>query len=249
MPAAPRFAPGGYRFLPGGFPYSAGVAAEPGFQIERARFARPLPLAEGFAAAEAYLTRMGSPRTALAACELRSPRPYTEAGFAAFNRQYVEILARWGLYREDVNPVARTNVCPLHGAPSEPTLFAFCYTVERKSSRQDFVLSGAGEVQEGPGSYLGRIAARGDLSREGLRTKMRCVMGRMEQRLEGLGFRWADALAVQMYTLQDVGPLIDEELLQRGAGAAGLTWHVSRLPLEELEFELDVQAVSREVVL
>ena len=41
------FQPGGYRFIEHAFQYSGGVAAEPGFAIERARLARMLPLAQG----------------------------------------------------------------------------------------------------------------------------------------------------------------------------------------------------------
>jgi hypothetical protein len=41
------FAAGGYAFLEGVFPYSQGVVALPGYAIERARFARPVPMAEG----------------------------------------------------------------------------------------------------------------------------------------------------------------------------------------------------------
>jgi hypothetical protein len=40
MPVRP-FAPGNYRFLTHAFQYSGGVAAEPGYAIERARFHRP----------------------------------------------------------------------------------------------------------------------------------------------------------------------------------------------------------------
>ena len=42
------FEPGGYRYVRGPFQYSGGVAAETGFAIERVRFARPVPLEEGF---------------------------------------------------------------------------------------------------------------------------------------------------------------------------------------------------------
>src|SRR5262245_41676180 len=49
------FPAGGYRYLKAVFQFSSGVAAEPGFAIERVRLTRPLPLADGFAAAEAYL--------------------------------------------------------------------------------------------------------------------------------------------------------------------------------------------------
>ena len=80
------FEPGGYRYVRGPFQYSAGVAAEPGFAIERVRFRSPVPLEAGFAAIEAHLKAIGRPTTAFCACELRSPAPFTEDGFVAFNR-------------------------------------------------------------------------------------------------------------------------------------------------------------------
>ncbi len=69
------FIGGGYRFIKGVLPYSAGVAAQPGFTIERARFSKVLPLAEGYAAIDAHLKSLGRPLTALCAAELRSPAP------------------------------------------------------------------------------------------------------------------------------------------------------------------------------
>ena len=53
------FKPGGYRYIKGGFQFSSGVAAETGFEIERARLLRPLPLGAGFAAVEAHLSALG----------------------------------------------------------------------------------------------------------------------------------------------------------------------------------------------
>ena len=38
------FAAGNYRYIKAVFQYSGGVAAEPGYEIERVRFAKPLPL-------------------------------------------------------------------------------------------------------------------------------------------------------------------------------------------------------------
>jgi len=108
------FAPGGYRFIPADFQYSGGVAAEPGFEIVRVRFHRPVPLAEGFARIEQAIGAAGRPLTAFCACELRSPAPFTEQGFIDFNRVYVKTLARWGIYREDgaafLNPASRSPV-------------------------------------------------------------------------------------------------------------------------------------------
>ena len=74
MPTVHLSPAGGYRFITHQFQYSGGVAAEPGFRIERARFARPVPLAAGFDAIEAYLGGIGRSPTAFCACELRSPR-------------------------------------------------------------------------------------------------------------------------------------------------------------------------------
>ncbi len=108
MSTVQPFLAGGYRFFSYQFQYSGGVAAEPGFRIERARFTRPVPLAEGFDAIEAYLGGIGRSPTAFCACELRSPAQFTDAGFVAFNRHYVERLAAWGIFRDEVNPVARS---------------------------------------------------------------------------------------------------------------------------------------------
>jgi hypothetical protein len=89
------FAAGNYRFIPGVFQYSSGAAADPGFEIERVRFDRLRPLAEGFAAAADYIRAAGRPLTTFCACELRSPAAFTDAGFRAFNEHYVKTLAEW----------------------------------------------------------------------------------------------------------------------------------------------------------
>jgi hypothetical protein len=129
MPTVQPFPAGGYRFIIHQFQYSGGVAAELGFRIEHARFARPLPLAEGFDAIEAYLAGIGRSPTAFCARELRSPAQLTDAGFVAFNRHYVERLAAWGIFRNEVNSVARSNVCPEIDPPATPSFYAFSYTV------------------------------------------------------------------------------------------------------------------------
>jgi hypothetical protein len=150
MPTVQPFPAGGYRFISHQFQYSGGVAAEPGFRIEHSRFARPLPLAEGFVAIEAYLAGIGRSPTAFCACELRSPTQFSDAGFVAFNRHYVERLAAWGIFRDEVNPVARSNVCPEIDPPATPSFYAFSYTVpsENRAARS-FVAAGSGEAREG----------------------------------------------------------------------------------------------------
>ena len=129
MSTVQPFPAGGYRFITHQFQYSGGVAAELGFRIERARFTRPVPLTEGFDAIEGYLGGIGRSPTAFCACELCSPAQFTDAGFVAFNRHYVERLAAWGIFRDEVNPVARSNVCPEIDPPVTPSFYAFSYTM------------------------------------------------------------------------------------------------------------------------
>ena len=248
------FEAGGYRYVRGPFQYSGGVAAESGFAIERARFSKPVPMAEGFRAIEAHLEALGRPLTSFCACELRSPAPFTEAGFIAFNRVYVGTLERWGLYRDGHNPVARSNVCPEVDPPPEPSFEAFCYTVPAPSTLQatgatDFVISGSGEVPEGPGSYQDRTIRRSDTSPQAMREKARFVLDAMETRMAALGVGWTGASATQVYTVYDLHPFLADEIVARGAASAGLTWYYARPPVEGLDYEMDVRGVAFERVL
>src|SRR5437763_13255563 len=178
------FKDGGYRFIKAGFQFSSGVAAEAGFEIERARLARPLPLAAGLAAVESHLASLGRPSTAFAACELRSPEPFSEQGFDDFNREYVKTLERWGIYREERNPVARTNVCPQYDKPREPVLYAFSYTVPSRARRGSFIIAGGAEVRGGAQGYAARTVRHGETSADALREKVRYVLELMEGRLK-----------------------------------------------------------------
>src|SRR5438067_328595 len=243
------FKPGGYRYIKAGFQFSSGVAAEAGFEIERARFLRPLPLDAGFAAVEAQLAALGRPSTAFAACELRSAEPFTEKGFDDFNREYVKTLARWGIYRDEANPVARTNVCPRHDQPRVPVLYAFSYTVPSSARRGSFIVAGGAEVRGGPEGYAARTVRYRESSSEALADKVRFVVELMEQRLKALGFSWNDAVSTQAYTVHDIGALVGPEIAARGAAAGGLAWHVARPPVLGLEFEMDVRGAAREIVL
>jgi hypothetical protein len=243
------FSEGGYRYIKAVFQYSSGVAAEPGFEIERVRLLKPLPLAEGYTLIEARLKALGRPSTAFAACELRSPAPLSEQGFLDFNREYVKALARWGIYKDGINPVARTNVCPEYGKPPQPLLYAFSYTVPApKAKRGSFIIAGGGEICGGAGSYAERIVRYGETSPEAMRDKLRHVVLEMERRLAALGFSWKDAVSTQAYTVQDIGALIGPEIAARGAAEGGLSWHFSRPPVIGLEYEMDVRGAAREIV-
>ena len=247
MPVQP-FTPGNYRFITHAFQYSGGVAAEPGFAIERARFARPLALAEGFDAIEAYLAGLGRPPTAFCACELRSLKQFTEQGFIDFNRHYVQRLERWGIFRDEINPVARSNVCPEIDPPVTPSFYAFSYTVPGEGG--GFVAAGSGEARgEASGSYAERIVRLGDQSPDAMRAKARYVLGEMERRMTALGVGWGDVTTTQLYTIFDIHSFLADEFVARGAVSAGLTWHYARPPVQGLDLEIDVRGLSCERVI
>ena len=248
MPDAVDFSAGGYRFIPSVFQYSGGAAALPGHAIQRVQFRAPVPLAQGFARIEQIITAAGRPLTSFCACELRSPAPFTEQGFRAFNEVYVVTLERWGLFDGNVNPVARSNVCPEIDPPAEPSFHAFCFTVADADAAPIVVISGGAEAREGSASYRERIIRYGDTSPDAIREKARHVLGEMERRLAALGFRWADTTVTQVYTVHDLHPFLAGEIVRRGAARSGLTWHYARPPVRELEYEMDCRAVGRESV-
>ncbi|MDM0021682.1 2-amino-5-chloromuconate deaminase CnbZ [Variovorax saccharolyticus] len=245
-----HFPAGQYRYLPGGFQYSAAVVADPGHVIERARFLRPVPLAEGFERIRAHLAALGRPPTALCACELRSPAPMDEAAFIAFNRAYVGPLGEWGLFEDDVNPVARCNLVPAFDAPRQAGFHAFSYTLPSASMRgaADFVTSGAAECPDRPG-YRDNIVRLGESSPDALVDKLRFALGDLESRFALMGVGWADVADTRLYTVHDLHHAMQRELAERGALAGGLGWHWVRPPVQDLEIEVDARSVSREILL
>lgn len=250
MTEAIAFTPGNYRYMRGVRQYSCGVAADPGYRLERARFSRPLPLKEGFERIEAHLHALGRPLTAFAACELRSPAPFTEEGFRAFNDVYIGTLKDWGIYEEGGdNPVARSNVCPEFFKPSEPSLHAFSYTVAHAGAAPSFVVAGSAEAAEGKGDYRDNCVRLGDTSREGLHEKGRWVLGEMSRRMKALGFTWDDTTGVQLYTVHPIQHVMAREMAPYGVARHGVDWHFNRPPVNDLEFEMDCRGVGAEYVL
>jgi hypothetical protein len=205
-----------------------------------------LPLSEGFDRIKAHLTKIGRPVAALCACELRSPEPFTESGFVTFNRQYIERLEQWGLIADGVNPVARTNVCPVSEPPAEVVLSAFSYTEPDDSGEGSFIVAGSGEAREGLPEYRDSIVRLGETSPDAIRDKARFVLDEMQRRLAALGFSWADAGSTQAYTVHDIGGLVADEFVRRGAIRNGLEWHYARPPVVGIEFEMDVRRPLRE---
>jgi hypothetical protein len=244
-----HFPAGNYRFIPAVFQYSSGAAADSGFEVERVRFDRLLPLAEGFAQAANYIQAAGRPLTSFCACELRSPGAFTEDGFRKFNEHYVRTLAEWKIFDGTSNPVARSNVCPEIDPPSEPSFYAFSFTRPGAGMMPSFVIAGGAELRGGSGTYPERIVRYKDLGPDAMKEKVRFTVGSMEERLGEFGYGWKDTTAVQAYSVHDFHPVMVDELVRRGAARSGLTWHFARPPVVDLEFEMDCRRVARETVI
>lgn len=245
-----QYPKGNYSFLRGIAPYSGGVRANPGYEIVHVRFQKPVELKAGFTAVREHLGANGRPVHALCGMELRSPKPFTFQSFTDFNSGYIQVLKEWSIILDGVNPIARTNIAPEAEAPRTPALYGFSYTVHSNSSRPAFVVAGGGELPEGS-LKPEDVVRRGDTSPEGLKEKVRFVMGLMTERLKGMNVSWDLATVVNMYTVHPVcGILADEIIRPMGlASLHGLTWHYSRPPIETIEYEMDLRGVGRELTL
>ncbi len=241
---------GGYRFMPGISAFSCGVVAAAGWEIVHATLAGPVPWREGFARIDRHLSEAGRPRAALCGIELRSPAPFTFGGFDDFNQGYRALLAEWKILVGDENPIPRTNVAPVAGAPLVPSLYAFSYTVAATTAASTFVVAGAGELRERVQGPEG-IVRRGETSPDAMREKARFVMTTMQERLRTLGGTWDRVTTIDIYTAHPIHELVHHEILAVAGPAAihGVHWYPSRPPIQGLEYEMDLSGVQRKLVL
>lgn len=242
-----HFAAGHYRCIPGG-PFSLGVAPDPGFALHRARFHAPPPLMQGFDGIEAHLAKLGLPKTALAACELRGPKPMTAAEFQAFNAPYVARLKAMGLHDAGISVTGRSNVAPILEIPTEPVFFAFTYVVPEPSARGDFLISGKPENREGV-TGPDRVFGGNDVSIPGLAAKARYMVDVLKARVAALGCDWGGITAAQMYCVHDIRPLFESVLAPEGLTRFGMAWFPAWPPVSDLHIEADVRRVRTELVI
>lgn len=242
-----HFASGGYRYIKGSLAYSLGVAALPGFRLERVRFQSPIPLEEAFRRIADILSSANRPPSALASCELRSPSQFTEATFGTFNERYVGIVRAFGHSGiAETNPISRTNVCPADYTLSDTCVYAFSYTVEDRGSRPSFVLAGAVDLMDGEGDLHDLIVAFGQVDAAGIRKKVGHALGDLEKRLSLFGFDWSMITGNGVYCVREILQALTDEISARGATRAGTTWHLCRPPIGGLEFEMDIRSITVE---
>jgi hypothetical protein len=241
---------GGYRFLPGIEPYSSGVIAEPGFEICHVTLMRPLAWHDGLQSARRYMESINLTQHAICGVELRCPAPHTMDGFIDFNRDYRALLNEWDIPVTGESPVARTNVSPVESPPDETTLFGFSYAKPSDTDATTFVIAGGGEL---PTRKLDeqRIVRLGEVTPEAMLEKARCVVDIMRTRLEGLGAIDEQLTIIDVYTAHDLRASLAEILIPGipAAAGVGIRWFYTRPPIVNIEFEMDMRGVRRELVL
>jgi hypothetical protein len=109
MAGTADFSAGGFRFIPAVFQYSGGVAAAPGYAIERVRFREPLPLREGFAHVERHIKEAGTVRHGETSPDaLREKGSYVldemERRLAAFDLSWADTTATQVYTVHDLHP-------------------------------------------------------------------------------------------------------------------------------------------------
>lgn len=240
---------GGFQFIKGSGPYSSGAVASPGFEVVHAIF-NPLPqLWDAFSFIEKHLEAAQRPLDALCGMELRIPKALSVEGFTEFNQPYIERLKQWGTHVDGLNPVARTNVSPEGNAVPEPSVYGFSYTAPSDHSGKTFVVAGAGELQSASVD-ADSIVSRGDVSTDGMRAKTELVLsGKMAERLEAMNVSWGDVTQSNVYTVHNIHPLMASTIVPglHEAARHGIRWHFARPPVLEIEFEMDMRGVRREM--
>ncbi len=236
---------GHYQFLPGIAPYSCGVIADPGHEVVHVTLQVPQHWRVGLDQVDRFLRDHGRQRAELCAIELRSPQPFTMELFVKFNRGYCAILEEWGVFVDGVNPIARTNVCPIALDSLEPVLHAFSFVRPSAASEQrTFIVAGAGELAEGTLVSDG-IVRRGETSPEAIAEKARYVCDVMAERLSSLDVGWNEVTAANVYTIHTIHPLMETLLQDRlpSAQRLGVCWHYTRPPVIDIEYEMDLRGV------
>ncbi len=239
---------GNFHFVQGSGPYSSGAVASDGYEVVHAIF-QPMPeLFSAFGLIEKHLADAGRPLNALCGMELRIPEVLSTEDFTKFNQPYIERLEQWDLHVDGLNPVARTNVAPVVKPVAQPSVYAFSYTVPSDYQGKTFVVAGAGEFRTA-GLNQDNLVARGDTSTAGLAQKAETVLGIMSTRIQAMGATWADATQSNIYCIHDIHPLMAGAIVPalEEASFQGVRWFYAQPPVLEVEYEMDVRGVRREI--
>jgi len=241
---------GGYQFLPGIDPYSSGVISISGREIIHATLSRPVAWRQGLIDVREYLEQRGLERFSLCGVELRCPEPHPMTGFIDFNKQYRALLEEWDMLVDGENPVARTNVAPVVSPPKESQLYGFSYVEPNESSAPTFVVAGGGELphRELSDQHIVRFGETGEAA---LLDKARCVVDIMQTRLNRLEADEQLLSSIRVYCAHPVHSALESVIIPGIPDAArvGIQWFYSRPPIRNIEFEMDLRGVRREIII
>jgi hypothetical protein len=239
---------GNYCFLKGIGPYSCGVVAMPGYEIVHVRLMQPLPLHLAYEQIVRRLDQQGRPVQALCGMQLRIPAALSFEGFKDFNQEYQQKLMELGLFLDNVNPLARTNIAVPALGIKEPMLHAFSYTIPSDTQTSTFIVAGAGDLRDQTDLSPGAIVRPGETSEDALREKATVVMQVIQERLSGLQAQWNLVSCVDIYTTYPLHPFLADTILKPMGKASwhGVNWHFGEPPIQGLIFEMDLRGVRKE---
>jgi hypothetical protein len=244
---------GNFRFVPDSATFCVGVVAMPGYAIAQVVLRELIPYRAGFNLIAAHLEAIGRPMVALCGIELRVTQPLSLPAFAALNNTYVELLRSYGLLVGELSPIARTNVAPAFNPPAEPALYAFSYTIPQpvSAARQNFILSGIGDLLVDDASGEASIVQEGDTSAAGMQAKAAYVLRLVEPLLRAFAVSIQDINQLCLYTIHEAHAIIRDQLLPLIGPVAqyGLHWHYSRPPIRGVEFEIDLRSIAATTML
>ena len=212
------------------------------------RSSTPVPLVQGFERAAAIIKARGRPLTAFCACELRSPAPFSDAGFKSFNETYVRDARRHGAsttpQRRPIRSLAATSARRSDRPPSPPST----PSPSRCRRRGVAHLRGGGQRRSTRGrSELPRAHRALRRDQRGRDAGKGAFRARRDGAAPGaarlrLGAHHRDAGLHRARSL----PVPADEIVGSGAARAGLTWHFCRPPVQGLEYEMDCRGVAVE---
>jgi hypothetical protein len=157
-------------------------------------------------------------------------------------------LAAWDILVGDLNPIARTNVAPVIGAPPTPSIYAFTFTAPLAGllAEPTFVVAGAGDLSDQADLTPAAIVRPGETSKDALVEKAQTVMAVMEERLHGIGVDWPQVTTVNLYTPHSLDNFVEPVLWPKLGSLAlhGVHWYYSRPPIAGLEYEMCLRHVG-----
>ena len=139
---------GNFHFTKGSPFYASAVLADPGFEIVRAIFEKPVPLNAGFDSDPARTPKLWKALAGAVRHGIAGAAPYpNRPSFMDFNSNYVDRLKSLDLLVDGLVPITRANLAVNDRSVSEQCVYAFLYTVPSKTNRMTFATSAIADLK------------------------------------------------------------------------------------------------------